>query len=364
MRNLNWLFALALVTLASQPLSARAQDAPFPYDALPTTVMGIAPPTGWSVKYFQMPGYVLKLGEITPKDQAVEQWRDLISYITGPAQFGSRIGNARIAAVQVTPGCSAYAIGEATPSGSEAGDTWSQILCYTREDGANTSRAAPLELYVFRSNVRGDAAFRMWRAWRGTPADYGRMLKRYGIDAPRDIPETPTDADLALQTPIFQSLVDKWSAELTASLEVCDLTAGPCRTLNLDSSAATGLSVAAVTIRGDNSNPALAREWARSKFKFTGPSPADGDQITVVASINPENHDFRSLARTAQFMTMAKLAHAGSGGELTVNGERGAELTPADAGRMRAYLLKSMRLATTLAQDGVPYEAFTFDLWQ
>ncbi len=213
------------------------------------------------------PQVVVELGELVPEGHAVERWRDLLSYSTAPVAAQTDMTNPQGTIETVRPICEAFASVQAIPQGAGRGERWLEYACFTRPGSTHAQADSPLEIYVYRMLRSGDAQFQFWRAWRGTTAELGAMLAAAGVSADIDLPARPSSEQLRALEPVLRALAEPWGRELVGAFEVCDLAGAPCASLNhaLDGPTRAGM-LAAVSIRGDNTNPQAVREWFRRQF--------------------------------------------------------------------------------------------------
>jgi hypothetical protein len=337
-----------------------------------THVVGITPPAGWRLAYMTTPQVVVELGELVPEGQAVEQWRDLISYSTAPAAAPTDMTNPQMTIDTIGPNCEAFASVQAVPAGADPAERWLEFACLLRPGAPNTQADAPLEIYVYRMLRSGDAQFQFWRAWRGTTAELGAMLARAGVSAAVDLPARPSPQQLLALEPALRALVGPWGRELLAAFEVCDLAGAPCASLNrpLDRAPPQGADnmAAAVSIRGDNTNPRAVQVWFLRQFmpQLQHMRPEEVREllrsVMVDQGVQPRTHDFRSMRRTAEFGANMVLANQGIGG-MSLVGDDVSPSPPSQAARLRAYLLKVARMMASGPPDGLAPDALTFDLW-
>ncbi len=367
------LLALALAASTGAAAAQQQPDAPFPYDQMPTQVVGITPPEGWRTAYFNLQGVVAELGEITP-DADVTNWRNLIAYLTVATSTNQVADDMDANLTEVATHCASHAIFRSRPAAARAEEGWGQIVCLDRPGQVNAVGDAPLQIYVFQTQRRPDATFRFWRAWRGTPAQASEMLAQAGVTGFRSLQNRPSSAQLqAAFAPVVPALTEKWAGELAQALEVCELASStPCASLNRSVADVSSYSLmtarlpgellaGAAYIQGDNSDPQGAAAFYRRAFGSEPPQDASGNGIGFVNVLTPQRHNFRSLRSATGLAAMMFTSARAGGGLFSVGGD--APLAPAELARMRAYLLKNIR-AVSQARSGAPaYDRFRIDLW-
>jgi hypothetical protein len=363
---------VVVAALAATPIDAsiaQSVDQPFPFDELPTHVVGIAPPEGWRTAYFSVQGVVAELGELTP-DADVHAWRDLMAYMTIATLTNQRVDDMNANLAEVATHCSAHAMFSVRPALAQNSDAWAAIVCFDRPGQANSLAEAPLQIYLFRSLSRNDATFRFWRAWRGAPGDVVPMLARIGVNGIARVPANPTSEQLRVAfEPAMQALAEVWGADLVSALEVCDLAGEPCASLNrsvADVSAYEVLSrlepvsqmAGVMFLEGDRSDLAAAAQFYRDVF---GRDPPITDSISFVIPLKPSSFAFNRAQSMVNFALMLHRTSKGTGGLFSVSADAPPP-APAEQARMRAYLVKIARLVAS-APDGPAYDRFRFDLW-
>lgn len=358
-----------MATAALAPQIASAQGA-FAFDSLPTQVVGITPPTGWRTAYFSVQGAVAELGELTTRDADVSQWRDIIAYLTTAKITGTNVTDMDANLAEVSGHCSAHAIFRHRPSMAREGENWAEIVCFERVGETLSLAGAPLQIYVFRSLQTEDASFRFWRAWRGRPQDVAGLLSAMGVADGPALRAQPSARDLQGLGPAMSQLTEAWGRELTQALEVCDLAATPCASLNrstnfvpayelLTARAPLDHTAALLAIRGDRSDPGMANTMYRQMFG--SPPPGNAGEIAIATLIQPRNHDFRAMRSLGNLAGHLFIASKANGGIISVAADAPLQ-TAAEAARYRAYLLRVARMASA-APNGPPADAYTFDLW-
>jgi hypothetical protein len=310
-----------------------------------------------------MPGIVVELGELVPQDQAVEQWRDLLSYSTAPAAATPDVTIPNATFESFRANCEAFASFQTAAPDASAGEQWFEAACLARPGAPNPHADRPLEIYMYRTLRVGDAQFQFFRAWRGTSADFDALLARHGA-GPANLPARPSSEQLSAQGQAIAALTGPWRAELRAAFEVCDLAGAPCASLNHNvDNPLPGQALAAVAVRGDNTNPQeVAQFFRRMLGRQAANFPPDAlSNMRVMQGATPRTHNFRSLSAAAQYGASIALANKGVGG-LAMVGDDTRSSPPARAARLRAYVLKVARLVTA-QRNGPPADALTFDLW-
>lgn len=359
--------------LAAGAATAAAQqpDQPFPYDQLPTHAVSITPLEGWRTAYFSLQGVVAELGEITP-DADVTEWRNLIAYMTVATSTNQVVDDMEANLAEVATHCAAHATFRSRPAAANTEEGWGQIVCLDRPGQANAVAAAPLQIYVFRTQRRHDATFRFWRAWRGTPAQVAAMLASAGVTDFRSLRNQPTSAQLQTSfAPVMPALTERWGGELAQTLEVCDLasstpcagfnrsvadvSAYPLMTAHLPAERMAGVAY----IQGDNSDPQGAADFYRRTLGSEPPQEASG--ISFVNVLTPRAHNFRSVRGSVSLIAVLLTSARAGGGMLSVGGDTALE--PLELARMRAYLLKNVRVVSQGRPDGPAYDRFRIDLW-
>lgn len=363
------LLALALGASVGAAAAQQQPDARFPYDQMPTHVVGIAPPEGWRTAYFSIQGVVAELGELTP-DADVHRWRDLIAYMAVATLTNQRVDDMNANLTEVRTHCASHATFDVRPANAHATDAWAAIVCLDRPGQANSLPEAPLQVYLFRSLSTNDATFRMWRAWRGAASDVAQMLARVGVTGVRRLANNPTSGQLhALFEPIIQRLADAWGAELTQALEICDLAGSPCTSLNrsvadvpayelLTNLEQANRMAGVVSLEGDRSDMAGATQFYREVFRSDPPST---DNVSFMVALSPSTFDFRRGQSTVNLALMMFRASRGTSGLFSVSSDAPSP-PPSEQARLRAYLLRVVRFAAS-APEGAAYDSFRFDLW-
>ena len=403
------LVAIALC-LTVLPAGRAAAGAP-PSTDLSTTVLAPYVPPGWKPSNVKFGGIVSELGEFTPTGVPTEQFTDLVGYAIAPAPpnpnppQGAALqaliaGAARNAAPQK---CTASVVLEHVPPGEQKGWIYTQQFCVLK--GGEAAGEIDLTFNALRLEPHG--LFTVWRAWRGSPADFRKLLKdKAGVDA--DGLTAAATFDDAVVNRVVGPLLSAWS-DVFAKVELCDLAVGEicsryrpktpsiralhpdapgdgksafkpsdtqtaemmARLSNSTGPTAAGDLVGILEIAG--SHELNARQAAEAQAKMSGANGEAGKRllasldadksakgIQLSQSITPSNHDFSVPQGYIAALLQPWLGSRADGGTLLVLNS----IPPVDAltrARLQAYLVKAEHLTWGLAH--VAPERMTLSLY-
>lgn len=195
------------------PLILAFFAAPASAPTWPTEVVAVAPPPGWVTSVWR--GGTFELGEFTPKGQEGGRYVDLLGYSVLPLVDGVPKTEAQVAPFErlnTGKSCPRTFLRERPRA-----DGWRDMQAFCLD------RSGPGSVEISFSTARAgkQGYYRIWRDWRGTPAELTAMLKaRTGLDlapvADGEVDEAAADQALIALAPLFQ-------ADLKDG-EVCDLT--------------------------------------------------------------------------------------------------------------------------------------------
>lgn len=340
--------AAALLLVAGPAATAERMD-PFRTEAIAVT-----PPDGWVLSVWK--GATIETAEFTPKGQTGGGYVDLLGYSALPLVPGvAPAGQADAAAFEhrIKPaGCRASAMREVQ---NRPGWYADQVICLGRAGAADPG---VVELEFADTRVTGESAFRVWRTWRGGPAELSAMLKaRTGRDlapvtgsgAAQKVDPAAFDATVAALLPVFEKDLER--------SEVCDLKApGGCRAFKdaLPKEATERLRGTFIAGFYGKGLSLLSREEFRRRFNVRGPDDGTPNQAFII--IEPGDVDWNDPEALRRVALLVGAGQTADGGSLVVSDPKGA-LSPAERAQLRAHLLMVGR---TLWREGYPPDIIAF----
>lgn len=331
--------AFAAPAPAKKPAAAPAKK-PAPKPAAPaarTEAIFVIPPEGWVVSAWS--GGPVELAAFTPAGQTREAYVDLLAYSVVPRVAGTNDTEEEMRAFErKREGCRSIMVRD-----HEGAAGWydSEYLCIGREG------AAPDALEIEMSSVRlgKQGVFRVWRSWRGSPAELTAMLKsRFNLELE---PVRGAGADAAADDKdlgaAFTALAEAFYADV-GRREICDL-AVPAGCAGLHAAVPESLAdtrpkeglVAGFLAPAQHR---ISREDFRTAFKITAPD--DGTPNRVIIRLKPTDAGWIDPNIFGKALLAVGMGQAADGGAMYLI-DREAKLDAAGRARALARLLSASR---------------------
>ena len=303
-----------------------------------TEVIFVTPPDGWVVSVWQ--GGTIELAEYTPPGQVGDGYVDLLGYSVVPKLAGVNDSERLLRSSERSrEGCRVYRTFDHVGR-----DGWfeSEYLCLGRKTAANPDL---VEIEFAATKLGEQGAFRVWRSWRGAPADLARMLKqRVGRDL------NPVVTRGGVQEINDQDLKAAFAAHETsffgdiARSTICDLAArSVCPPLHQPLSPALAAFVprepfvAGFIASGLHK---MSDEQFRQAFGVRG--PGDGSPNVVRGVLSPGDAQWKDPQEFRKVLTVVAYGQAADGGALFLI-DRKAEMSPEARTLALARMIESAR---------------------
>lgn len=295
------------------PAPVRKKPAPAPAAALPerTDALFVAPPEGWVVSAWG--GGTVELGEFSPPGQTGEAYVDLLGFSLVPRVAGTNDSEDEMRAFERRKeGCRAIMVRD-----HAGADGWydSEYLCLGREG----ARPDAVEVEFSSTRLGKQGVLRIWRSWRGSPAELSAMLKdRLGLDLRPVRGEgdkaAADDKDLGAA---YDALAPVFFGDVARN-EVCDL-AAPAGCAGLHAAVPADLEntrpkepfVAGFVAPGQHR---VSREDFRAAFKLT--TPDDGTPNRVIPRLLPTDPAWTDPEIFAKAVLAVGMGQAADGGAM------------------------------------------------
>jgi len=295
--------------------------------------------------------------EFAPAGQNSSNFTDLVGFTSSPHAPGARFqGSAQQLADELKSGqakqCSTVTTRTDTPPGAKAGWVYVQIFCVLSSGPA----AGKIDLTFQGIAVAPQNTYTVWRAWRGTPAEFRTLIRaRAGVDA-APLTKSKTFDDKVLSR-ITAPLLAYWS-DVFAKAEICDLTLAICPKYH-PRAAVTAGTIAALDIAGAHELTPLQAFEAQSHMAGpdgkvgaqmleaikAGKTPAGGAHF--LQSLSLSDHDWVDPRRMIVAVTMPMLGARADGGTLVAT-DAGAPVDAQTRARMQVYMVGCSRLLWVL----------------
>lgn len=342
--------AAAKKPTAKKPATAPAKKpastpAPAAAAALPerTDALFVTPPEGWVVSAWG--GGTVELAEFSPPGQVGDAYVDLLGFSLVPRLAGTNDSEDEMRAFErKKEGCRAIMVRD-----HEGAAGWydSEYLCLGREG----AKPDAVEIEFASTRLGKQSVMRIWRSWRGSPAELSRMLKdRLGLDLKPVRGEgdkaAADDKDLGAA---YDALAPSFFADIGRS-EVCDL-AAPATCAGLHAPVPADLEntrpkepfVAGFVAPGQHR---LSREDFRTTFKLTNPD--DGTPNRVIPRLLPTDPAWTDPNIFAKAVLAVSLGQAADGGAMYLVDREGK----LDAAGRTAGLARLLAASRQLWQPG------------
>jgi hypothetical protein len=302
-----------------------------------TEAIFVTPPEGWTVGAWS--GGTVELGAFTPAGQTRDAYVDLLAYSVVPRIAGTNDSEEEMRAFErKREGCRTIMVRD-----HEGAAGWydSEYLCIGRE-GAKPD-AVEIEVSSVRLGKQG--VFRIWRSWRGSPAELSGMLKdRFGVDLQpvRGVGAEATTDDKDLGA-AFTALADAFYADVARN-EICDLAAAAgCASLHAtapESVADTRPKEPFVAGFLAPAHHRVSREDFRAAFKVSAPD--DGTPNRVIIRLQPTDAGWLDPTIFSKAVLAVGMGQAADGGAMYLI-DRENKLDAARRTRALARLLSASR---------------------
>lgn len=306
-----------------------------------TETLAVTPPPGWVVSVWQ--GGAVELGEYTPPGQTGDRFVDLLGYSIVPRiKDMGPLDQADVPTFERNSklkGCRQVTLRERQ---HVAGWFALQALCVGREGSANPER---VELEFAISKVGREGVYRIWRSWRGTPAELSSMLRtRTGLTlAPVTSSKANLQVDIAALDEAITALLPQFEADM-AREEICDLAAAtPCKAFaGQFPEAAHGPKTPGMLVAGFYTTGLRIMPDAEFRQRMGLTGDGDGGPNRITLGLLPSELDWSDATKVQQVLTLVAIGQAADGGAFYI-GDKAGTLSDAERLAIRAQVVAAAR---------------------